>query len=210
VTGRLEPAFADIRDRSRLSDARLGTVDDEERPQGIWAVPLPPGTPWPPPSRQPEWDGPSPIMLEALKLLQRDLDETGLSRLQMMLAANRWAYGDDEKPYLDGVVVVRADHRGGDDISDGINLDAATVNELAPSVARSVGYCLVQGSEPIYWPMCPRHDRRMTASEDDQPPAWRCTPSDGASHLVIPIGQLSTILSEYTEAHPIWTGMRRG
>jgi hypothetical protein len=149
-------------------------------------------------------------MVEALKLVQKDLDETGLNQRQMTLTASQWGFDADDQPYLTQVVATEVDPHGGhDDIGDGLLLEAITVDELVPSVARSVGYCLMQRHESIYWPMCPEHDRRMSASEDDHPASWRCNPKAEPSHLVAPIGELSSILRRYRQGHPIWTGLRR-
>jgi hypothetical protein len=142
----------------------------------------------------PAWSGPADVMVEALTLVQRDLDAAGLARYVMSHAV---AGGSLEYP------IVNVQWRG-TWTSDSIDLDADDLARLTADVAAQAVQGLVE-LEGVYWPICPTHGVRTHATADHRGRAvWDCKKRGASPHVVSAIGDLGHLTERGTPEKSLW------
>ncbi|GIH94131.1 hypothetical protein ACFFMN_25565 [Planobispora siamensis] len=113
---------------------------------------------------------------EALKIVERDVRATGITgTLRMVL------------PDWDTMGLARVEFEG---ICQGNGLGpGGDVQEVLWSVADAAQEVVM---EVIWkaWPVCPVHNRGLSAGLEDEIAVWRCT--GGGTHTVAPVGELSS------------------
>jgi hypothetical protein len=162
--------------------------------QGIVASPIKDGAGarfprWQPPS----WSGPNHAMVQALLLVQADLDAAGLAEHVMSYAV---AGGTEEHP------VVNVGSRG-TWTEDGLLFGSDALVEVIVDVASEAARGLVQ-RDGLYWPTCPLHGGRTRATASlEQTAVWMCEQRDAPSHVLATIGKLQE-LGAVGGSTPLW------
>ena len=137
----------------------------------------------------PDWAGPTPVMAQALALVQADLDVAGLGHFQLSYAIAGEIAGE-----LGVEPIINVQWRG-TWTSDGIDLDSDNLAEVTVDVAAQTAQGLVE-LEGVYWPTCPGHGVRAQARIDHRHEAvWECQQRGSSPHTVARIGGLGSTRS---------------
>jgi hypothetical protein len=132
-------------------------------------------------------------MVQALDLVQADLDASGLADHIMKYEV---AGGTEEDP------VVNVGWRG-TWTGDGLYLDSDDLAEVLANVASEAARGLVE-HDGLYWPTCPAHGGRTRArASEGRGAAWMCEQRDGSAHEVALVGQLADF-SGFDSPGPLW------
>jgi hypothetical protein len=143
------------------------------------------------------WAGPTPLLEQALSLVQTDLDAAGLASLCLSFAQ---AGSYDDGP------IVNVQWRG-TWTSDSIEIGETDLNAAVVDVASHVTQGLVE-LEGIYWPTCPLHGVRAKPVIDHRRRAiWNCNKRGVTPHQVAPIGKLPELPKKTRNKGPLWRSL---
>ena len=132
-------------------------------------------------------------MVQALNLVQADLDVSGLADHVMRYEV---AGGTAEDP------IVNVGWRG-TWTGDGLDLDSDDLPKVLANVASEAARGLVERGG-LYWPTCPAHGGRTRArAGEGRGAAWICERRGGSSHEVALIGHLAELAGS-DNAGPFW------
>lgn len=146
---------------------------------------------------QVQWAGPSAVMLQALRLVQQDLDTVGLERIRLSFAV---AGGSDEYP------IVNVQWRG-TWTSDSIDLDATDLAGVTADVAAQMAQGLIE-LEGIYMPTCPDHNNWASAGVSIGGSAvWACNKQGVTPHVLAAVGELDLIRTPRHRIAPLWRNL---
>jgi hypothetical protein len=143
----------------------------------------------------PLWTGPTPVMVQALGLVQDDLDVAGLDRFQLSYARVHAFPAND--------IVVNVQWRG-TWTTPGIDIEIDNLLDMAVEVGAHTAQGLVE-LEQVYWPTCPIHGVRARAVLDSRhEAAWRCKQRGSSTHIVARIGDLVSVPSRRGQSPVLW------
>ena len=143
------------------------------------------------------WDGPTPLLVQALSLAQADLDAAGLTSLPLSFA-QMGSYA--------GEPIVNVQWRG-TWTSDSIEIGETDLAAAIVNVASHLTQGLIE-LEGIYWPTCPLHAVRAKASIDHRHRAiWNCDKRGVTPHQLAPIGELRELPTKIHKKGPLWRSL---
>ncbi len=163
----------------------IGSDDEEDSP---WKSSL---------RNTPEWDGPSPVLERALKIVQADLNAARLKGdgFRLSFAQAGWVVEDDP--------VVNVQWRGAW-TEESIDIYATDLALAVVDVARHVAQGLIE-LEGIYLPTCPVHGIRAKAVLGDGHVAvWVCSKRGNTPHVLAPVGKLAELSAGLRRGTPLY------
>jgi len=150
-----------------------------------------------PDSGETSWAGPTPLLEQALSLVQADLDAAGLTALRLS-----FAQADSNGPEP----IINVQWRG-TWTSDSIEISESNLDTAVVDVAAHVTQGLIE-LEGIYWPTCPLHGKRAKPAVDHRRQAtWSCDKRGVTPHQLALIGKLHELPKKIRSKGPLWRSL---